>query len=314
MKKIFKIGTRGSKLAHWQAEHICNLLSKNNSDLSFDIVTLKTTGDERSLSGKNNSDLPNSNKNVFIKEIEYALLNGDIDLAVHSLKDMSSSCTKGLLTTAFIGGASRCDVLVSENISDIKDAPPNSRIGTSSARRACQLKMIRNDLDILPIQGNVDTRIRKMKNGEFDAIILAKAGLERLNLLDDISYCFSYDEIVPAAGQGIMAVQLREDDRNMIDIAKFINDVPSEYAARLEFGFMKDIGADCDVPLGVLADIIEDVAHITVFLSSIDINYSLKLKRKCNIVHIEKTAIDIADEVKDLWKQKTGKDLIFSEK
>ena len=227
---------------------------------------------------------------------------------------MSASNSDGLSIAAFVGGASRGDVLISSKALSFKDLPVHSRIGTSSARRASQIKMIRNDVQILPIRGNVDTRIKKLKNGEYDAIILAKAGLERLGLTNEISYTFSVDEIVPAAGQGIMAAQIRENDQYLSDILKSINDDSSECPAHIEFELMKIIGADCDVPLGVFAQVKENIVDATIFLSSLDMKDHVKFTKKYNISRVEKIPALLADELRNSWKAKTGKELQLHEK
>ncbi|MBF0252418.1 MAG: hydroxymethylbilane synthase [Candidatus Omnitrophica bacterium] len=278
INKKLKIGTRGSKLALWQAEHVRTLLSKANPEFDFEIVVIKTTGDEFGIAG--------GTKNVFIKEIEDALLNKKIDLAVHSLKDMSSKRTNGLTITSYLGGASRMDVLISNGNINIKALPKGARMGTGSNRRIAQVKLMRNDLIILPIRGNVDTRLRKLESGEYDAIILAEAGLERLGLKDRISYTFSVDEIVPAAGQGIIALETRSNDTELLNITKKINDTSVEIAAQIEFNFMKILGADCNVPLGVHAYIKGETITTTVFFSTD--NKNIKFEKSFDIKNADK--------------------------
>ncbi|MFH1504978.1 MAG: hydroxymethylbilane synthase [Candidatus Omnitrophota bacterium] len=311
MNKLINIGTRASKLALWQAEYISSLLAANNADFSFNIVRLKTTGDNHSRPGIGEVSI--KNKNIFVKEIEEALINQEIDIAVHSLKDMSVLPKAGLLTAGFVGGASRCDALVFAKDLTFKDLPAGACIGTGSARRNSQLRILRDDLKVLPIRGNVDTRVKKLNNGEYDAIVLAQAGLERLGLKDAIIHSFSIEEMVPAAGQGIVAVQIREGDQTLKDVVKGISNVLCEYAAYIEFEFMKIIGAGCDLPLGVFAEIKEDIVNVSLFLSSLDFNHFIKIKKKYDITDIKRIAFDLAEAVKNSWREKTGKDLNFYE-
>ena len=310
-KTKIKIGTRGSKLALWQAEHVRSLLMDKNPELNIELIPIKTSGDI--LSNQNPPNVPMENKNVFIKEVEEALLAKKIDIAVHSLKDMSSNFNDSLKLSSFISGADRCDVLISTKGISILDLPKNSRVGTGSERRSSQLKLLRNDIEILPIRGNVDTRLAKLEEGEYDAIVLAKAGIERLGLQDKISSEFSIDQMVPAAGQGIIAVQTRSEDRSACDTVKKINNEVAESAAKIEFEFMRMTGADCNVPLGVFACFNNDLVNVALFLASKNGQEHIKIKRLYNVSDIKKIPSKLLNELKTLWKDKTNKELDLNE-
>jgi len=307
MKNVVNIGTRGSKLALWQAEHIKDLLSAEFPTTEFTIIVIKTTGDK--LSAENPMGTQSENKNVFVKELEDALIASEIDIAVHSLKDMSSSVQEDLKLAAFIGGASRLDVLVTKKGVSFDELNDGARIGTSSPRRHSQIKLLKESADIVCIRGNLDTRLRKVDDGEYDAIILAAAGLERLGLSNRVGATFTKNEIVPSAGQGIIALEVRNGDTEIIGLARKINEHEAEQAALLEFSFMKLLGADCTVPLGVYAEIKDEKVEVNVFLSSEDFTKYIRLNREYELHNIEKVPEILVRELKTLWKESTGNNL-----
>ncbi len=286
--KTIRLGTRASKLALWQATHIKSLLTKVCPGNNYEIVPITTTGDI--------SAITIDTKNVFVKEIEEALLNERVDIAVHSLKDMSSIRTEGLDIAAYLGGANRMDVLISKAGLKPAELPEEARIGTGSARRIAQIKLMRDDFKILPIRGNVDTRLAKLDNGEYDAIILAAAGLERLGLTGRVSHTFSTEEIVPSAGQGIIAIESRAKDKFILEKVKTINDSSAATAATIEFEFMRLLGADCNVPLGVFAQVIEDKINVSVFHCS-GTNKCIRFNKDFDIKEADKIAKELAKEL-----------------
>lgn len=306
MEKTFRIGTRGSKLALWQAEYIKDLLTASDEELRFEIVVIKTTGDERSDAEKN---ITVESKNVFVNEIEQALLADEIDLAVHSLKDMSSEGLPELTISAFVCDAGRYDALITSGSVPLEKLAHGARIGTGSPRRASQLKILRNDLNILSIRGNVDTRLRKLDEGQYDAIVLAQAGLTRLGFDDRISHVFSEKEVVPAAGQGIIAVQTRRDDKVLCNAIKRINDPESATVASIEFEFMRLIGADCHVPLGILARAEDPIIRVHLFLSDQNNNQHIKFVKEFFNIDLATISAELINETRLLWKAATGREL-----
>ena len=267
MDNKITIGTRGSKLSLAYAGRVKDLILQFNLLNADKIVieTIKTSGDL--FQNKNISEI--GGKNLFCKEIEDKLIKKEIDIAVHSLKDMDSIETNGLIIQAYIKRNDPRESLVSkkfENLSDLK----NGKIGSSSRRRELQLKLINKNLKVQTIRGNIDTRIRKVENGEYDGTILALAGLKTLNLENYIKQVFSVEDFIPTAGQGIIAAQCREKDEKIKNILKKINHSETEKCALAERNFLKTIGGDCDTAVGCSANLNKDKIDIKAQLFSDD--------------------------------------------
>ncbi len=225
MKNNIKIATRSSKLALWQANFIKNELLKLHPDLNIELKEIKTKGDhilDVSLSKI-------GDKGLFTKEIEEAILNNEADIAVHSLKDLPTTLPSGLKIGAILNREAAHDVLICNSRENRNDKvfsllQPGSRIGTSSLRRIFQLKSIRPDLEYLDIRGNIDTRIKKLDEGAYDAIVLAYAGVKRLGFENRISYHFNPEEVLPAIGQGALAIEIRENNKDIDDLISILNE------------------------------------------------------------------------------------------
>lgn len=259
------IGTRGSDLAMFQARQVSWLLQNIHVDLSVKIKTIVTSGDkilETPLAAI-------GDKGLFVKEIENELLEDGIDIAVHSCKDLPTELPAGLVIGAcgeredprdvFIGGARRLD-----------DIPKGARIGTSSLRRRSQLLALRPDLDIVDIRGNVDTRIGKIEGKEYFGTILAAAGVRRLEREAKIGFCFSPEEMVPAVGQGIIAMECRQSDIPVMQLLKSINNKDAATAAAAERALMNALEGGCQVPIGALAQVVRGELTLAAYLGSID--------------------------------------------
>jgi hydroxymethylbilane synthase len=265
------IGSRSSKLAFTQAELVKNNLQKAYSGLDIQIKAIKTTGD-RIL------HVPLSrigDKGLFTKEIEEALLNREIDIAVHSMKDLPNSIPNGLRIAAITKREDPCDILVSEQGFKLKTLPKNSKVGTSSLRRRAQLLNKRSDLEIVDLRGNLDTRIRKLEQGLFDAIILAYAGIKRLGLKLNL-LTISTDEILPQAGQGALGVQVREDDLSVANIVKTLDEIDSRICIEAERALLAALGGGCQVPIGVYAKIEAEQVIIKAGVFSLDGTTAIK--------------------------------------
>ena len=253
MKKI-TIGARGSKLSLAYVEKVKNLIlekSKNLNDGDFVIKTIKTSGDIH-------SDVKLSEiggKNLFCKEIEENLLENNIDIAVHSLKDMESEQNESLMIGAYVKRNDPRDVLICNKIQNFNELSKGAKIGSSSRRRELQLKKINKNVSVLNIRGNIDTRIQKIEDKKLDAIVLAAAGVKSLNLENKIGLVFDTNEILPAVGQGIIAVQCRKDDGPIKDTIKKINDTETSLCAIAERKMLQTIGGDCETAIGGLAEI-----------------------------------------------------------
>ena len=261
----FIIGTRGSKLALIYTEKVINAL-KNVSPTQVETKKIITSGDENQKDRLSNI----GGKGLFSKKIETELINQSIDIAVHALKDMPSIETDGLLTNFYLKRNSPNEIFISNNNIKFQDLKPNSTIGTSSYRREYQLKSIRSDLNYKLIRGNVDTRIKKLENGEYDAILLSKAGIEALGLSNKITHEFNTKELIPCAGQGIIAIQCRKNDQEIINVLEKINDEQSRIIANAERKILKILEGDCDTAIGVYAKIDQDFINIKAELFSVD--------------------------------------------
>ena len=250
MKKII-IGARGSKLSLVYVSKVKNLILQNHGDIDFEVKIIKTSGDIH----QNIKISEIGGKNLFCKEIEENLLDKKIDIAIHSLKDMESIENENLTIGAYIKRNDPRDILVSNKIKKLGDLNNKITIGSSSRRRELQLKKINKEVNVENIRGNIDTRIKKLEEKKFDAIILAAAGVKSLNLESKISLIFESDEILPAAGQGIIAAQCRKDDNFILDLIKNINDKNTSLCAAAERKMLQTIGGDCETAVGGLAEI-----------------------------------------------------------
>ena len=258
------IGSRGSKLALIYAEKVKKELSKVFSG-KIEIKKIITTGDE------NQKDRLSSlgGKGLFSTNIEKELKEGKIDLAVHALKDMPSFETNGLKTNCFLKRNSPNEILISKNKKFI-DLEKGSIVGTSSFRREYQLKNIRSDINYKLIRGNVDTRIRKLEDNEYDAIILSKAGIESLNLQEKITEEFAVEKLIPCAGQGIIAIQCNENDVDISNLLEEINDNDTRIVANTEREVLKILEGDCDTAIGVFAKLDNENIELSTELFSVD--------------------------------------------
>ena len=275
-KKKFIIGSRGSKLSLAYSKHVKNLLIKSNSqfdDNSIEIKTIKTSGDI--FQNKRISDI--GGKGVFCKQIEDELLDSKIDLAVHSLKDLPTKMTVGLCVNAVVKRNDPRDAFLSYSSKSFNELKPQSKIGTSSFRRQAQLNLLRNDLKIVEMRGNIDTRIGKLKNREFDAIVLSLAGVQMLNLGNQVKEVFSTDQMLPAIGQGTIALQCKKDDQKTLNILKAINDKETYCCIEAERALLEAIGGDCNTAIGGLAKL----SNNTIFLKSELFSNDGKKKFEC---------------------------------
>jgi len=261
--KKFIIGSRGSKLSLVYSNHVKNLLIKSNSkfdDNSIEIKIIKTSGDI--FQNKRISDI--GGKGVFCKQIEEELLESKIDLAVHSLKDMPTKMINGLCVDAVIKRNDPRDAFLSYSFKSFRELKPQAKIGTSSFRRQAQINLLRNDLEIVTMRGNIDTRIKKLKNQEYDAIVLSLAGIEMLNLRNQVKEVFTTEQMLPAIGQGVIALQCKKDDEKTLNILKTINDKETYYCIQAERALLEAVGGDCDTAIGGLAKL----SNEKIFLKS----------------------------------------------
>jgi hydroxymethylbilane synthase len=242
--------TRPSALARWQTARVIQLLQAIQLGLECGETIITTTGD-RVI----DYPLPEiGGKGIFTTELEDALLSGKVQVAVHSLKDLPVQETPGIVIAAIPAREAVYDVLVAIDQHRLLDLPEGARVGTSSLRRAAQLLACRSDLTILPLRGNVDTRLRKLMSGEYDAIVLAQAGLNRLGLQEYISEVFPLEVMLPAPGQGALAVQCRADDTETLELLAAIHDPSTAAAVTAERAFLSGLGGGCSLPVGAFAE------------------------------------------------------------
>jgi hydroxymethylbilane synthase len=259
-----RIGSRGSQLALWQANHIAALLRARGHIV--EIAVIHTTGDKI-------TDVALAKvgtKGMFTKEIEEALAAGQVDLAVHSLKDLPTELPAGFEIAAITERQDPRDAFCSRLYSRIEDLPQGARVGTSSLRRQAQLKAIRPDLDVHPLRGNVDTRLRKLEQGEYDAIILAAAGLQRLNKTEMMKQIIPANVMCPAAGQGALAIEIRAGDDRVRNELSFLDDAAAHAATTCERALLNRLGGGCQVPIGAFAEVENGRLHLESIVADSD--------------------------------------------
>jgi hydroxymethylbilane synthase len=249
MPSELKIGTRGSQLALFQANWVKDRLSEVHPDLDVRLIKIKTTGDKI-------QDVPLAKiggKGLFVKEIEESLLQKKIDLAVHSIKDVPTEFPQGLHLSVIAKREDPRDVFISRDGRTLKDLPQGAKIGTSSLRRQAQLLHFRSDLELIPLRGNLDTRLKKLKNMNLDGIVLALAGVRRLGLEERVTEIIPADLSLPAIGQGALGIETRMDDKEVEGQIRFLNDRDASIAVTAERAFLKRLEGGCQVPLAAFA-------------------------------------------------------------
>ncbi|MBR9982143.1 MAG: hydroxymethylbilane synthase [Desulfatitalea sp.] len=264
--KILRIGTRGSQLALWQAHWVRKAVLDQQPDAVVALEILKTQGDKI-------LDVPLAQvggKGLFVKEIEEALLDGRIDLAVHSMKDMPAELPVGLCVAAIPRRENPLDAFVSNNYGSLDDLPQGARVGTSSLRRGAQILHHRPDLVIVPLRGNVDTRLKKLETDDLDAIVLASAGLTRLGLANHITTRLDTGTMLPAVGQGALCIEARDADAPVMDLLSALDHQASHMAVVAERAFLRRLEGGCQVPLAAYATLDQGLLTITGLVAELD--------------------------------------------
>jgi hydroxymethylbilane synthase len=271
-----RIGSRGSQLALWQANHISALLRERGHQVEIEII--KTTGDKI-------TDVALAKvgtKGMFTKEIEEALAAGRVDLAVHSLKDLPTEVPPDFEIAAITQRENPRDVLVSKKHASIKELPQRARVGTSSLRRQAQLKALRPDLEIYPLRGNVDTRLRKLEAGDYEAIILAAAGVNRLGLTALVKQIIPAEIMCPAAGQGALGIEIRKGDEAIRQHLSFLDDSAARQTTTAERALLNKLGGGCQVPIGAFAELRAKEIHLEGVVAHPDGSLVLRESRDGN--------------------------------
>ena len=291
MNKTFVIGTRGSKLALFQSNLVKELLEKNYPKYNFVLKKIKTKGDiliDKALDRK-------IDKGFFVNEIQKMLINEEIHIAVHSLKDLPVESNENLLISAILKRANPQDVFISKNKKKLKDFTENEIIGSSSLRRKAQLLKLNPKLNVIDIRGNVDTRIKKMERGEYDGLILAAAGIERLGLDNYITEFISNSDILSAPGQGAIAVEIKKDNIQLKKITSSINDEFSRVTTSTERSFMKLMGGGCNYPIAALSTVKNDKILIDGLVINLNGTKLIRSSAEDNINNWHDLSISLAN-------------------
>ncbi len=309
LKEKLIIGSRGSRLSLAQAEHFKDELLLANPQLrseQIEIKVIKTSGDKF----KTENLATMGGKGLFVKEIEQELINMNIDFAVHSLKDVPTFGPHTLILAAFLKRKDERDAFISPIAKSFEQLKPASTVGTSSVRRIAQLKKLRNDLNIISMRGNIDTRIEKVKEGIYDSIVLAYAGLKRLGFHNYVSEIFEKDKMLPAAGQGVVTIQCRANDFEIIKLLDSVNDKETEIIVNAERSFLHRVNGACDTPVAVNAVLNDDgEIFVRAELLSLDGKKVFTAHKSGISENAAIIGLDVAEEILN----KAGHDFIVSE-
>lgn len=300
MKKTIKIGTRGSKLALWQANWVKSSLTAIQPSLSIDLMIIKTKGDKI-------LDVPLAKvggKGLFVKEIEEALLSRRIDLAVHSMKDMPAEIPDGLCIGAIPKRENPKDVLISNNGLIVSELKSGSRVGTSSLRRSAQLLHARPDLVILPLRGNLDTRLKKLETENMDAIILAAAGVKRLNFESRITEYIDENVMLPAVGQGALCIEIRKNDTEIEPIVAALDHQKTRSAVMGERAFSNRLEGGCQVPIAALGKIEKNIFTMSGLVADVDGKILIKKTLSGPVEQSETIGVKLADGLLSMGAKK----------
>lgn len=314
VRKNIKIGTRGSQLALWQANWVKSALKSLNPHLLIEIVSIKTKGDKI-------LDVPLAKvggKGLFVKEIEQAIITREIDLAVHSLKDMPAELPDELCFGAIPQRENPADVLISKSGAGLTELKPGARIGTSSLRRTAQLRYARPDVNIIALRGNLDTRLRKLKNEDIDAIVLAAAGVIRLQCEHCIAEYLDPGRMLPAVGQGALCIEIRKDNVDVMGLVTALDHHETHMAVRGERAFLKRLEGGCQVPIAACGGIQNHTYNLSGLVADIAGTTIIKETLSGSLENSERIGIDLAERLLDrgaaeILKQLSNRE-IFTEK
>jgi hydroxymethylbilane synthase len=293
MTQTIRIATRKSELALWQANHVGSLLREQYPGITVELLPMVTKGDiilDQPLAKI-------GGKGLFLKELERALLNGDADIAVHSMKDVPVQQVPELVVDVMLERANPFDALLSRDGRTLSELPEGACIGTSSLRRQCQLRSIRPDISVRDLRGNVNTRVRKLREGEYDAIILACAGLERLEMGELISETLEPPQWLPAATQGTIGVQCRNGDRAVVDLIEPLKDPEAVLRTRAERAVATVLEGSCQVPLAVFAEINGEEMRIRGMVGMPDGSQILRAEQTGSTGEVDRLSAAVADEL-----------------
>ncbi len=299
MKRIV-IGTRGSKLALWQAEWVANQLKALVPDIEVELRKIKTTGDKI-------LDVPLAKiggKGLFVKEIEEALLREEVDIAVHSMKDVPTVLPEGLGIVAICKRETPSDAFVSRLGPDgsplyanLRALPQGATVGTSSLRRICQIRYLRHDLNLVPLRGNLDTRLRKLDEGQFDAIILAEAGMKRLGVASRITDVLSPEMVLPAIGQGAIGIEAKLSREDVVSLIKRLDHQETRICVEAERAFLERLEGGCQVPIACYARRVDGLIQIDALVGDLEGRRMIRGQKRTSPEMATKEAVSLAEEL-----------------
>lgn len=287
------VGTRGSKLAMHQCERAVSLLKKAAPGQEFEIKKIRTLGDKDQDLALNNT----GGVGIFVKELEKALLAGEIDLAVHSLKDLPTDLPQGLKLGAVTEREDPRDALITNGDQKLDQLSSGALLGTGSLRRSVQLRHFRSDLNFVPVRGNLDTRLRKLREGQFDALVLALAGIKRLGRQDEVTQSLPLDICLPAAGQGAVGIEIRSGDEEMESLSIKVDNYLLRCSILAERMFLNRLGGGCHVPIGALANAQGKELVLKGSVVSLDGREMLKEEKSGDVSSAEEVGISLAEEL-----------------
>jgi hydroxymethylbilane synthase len=302
MPKIIRIATRKSPLALWQARKVSQLLKNIDNSINIELIKITTSGDK--ILNKPLYDI--GGKSLFLKELEYALLNNECDLAVHSMKDMPAEMHENLTISSILEREDCRDVLISKKYNSLKEFSKGSNIGTSSVRRICNLKHDYPNIKILDMRGNIDTRIKKVLDGEIDGIILAAAGVKRLGLEKNISEFMDEKIWVPAIGQGAIGIETKKDNKIINNLVAKLNDKKTSLCVKSERIISEYFEASCSTPVGANAIIKNNDIHLTAMIGSLDGKTKIYNQGEGSLKEFKEIALNVAKGI----EEKGGRELL----
>lgn len=306
-KRKYIVATRSSLLAYTQTQQTVELLKKKNPECDFEIVKISTHGDKV-------TDIPLTTfggTGVFVKELENAIIQGKAHFAVHSLKDVPSIQPDELVLASFPPREDPRDILLIKNNLSINELPDNCIIGTGSPRRMVQIAHIKPNVVFNDLRGNIDTRLQKLKDGHYDAIVLAAAGLNRLGKQIDANAFLSVDSCIPSVGQGAIAIECRKDDNETIEMLRTINDNNTEISIVAERSYMKTIGGGCKFPLGAYARVENELVQLSVMIGNHHTNQLIRMSDYSSLAKAEELGKMLAEKI-ILEAEKQGIEIIYN--
>ncbi len=295
MKDQLRIGTRRSQLALWQANWVKETLVRRNPDLDVEIVKIKTTGDKI-------LDVPLAKvggKGLFVKEIETALLDNSVDLAVHSMKDVPTQLPEGLKIVAVSEREDPRDVIISREGKTLAQLPKGARIGTSSLRRQAQLAGFRPDLVMESLRGNINTRLKKLREGQYDAIVLAYAGVKRLGWEGEVTQILDTDIMLPAIGQGALGIEARGDDPGTLERIMFLNHSETSLCVRAERAFLHRLEGGCQVPIAAYATADNSMVTLAGLVADVNGEKLIRMEVRSDEASCEEAGMELAEQILD---------------